>query len=123
MAVVYDRAGNTVSKTLSGACSKLSTGNCINGYQTTKYKCPSGYIYSHTNSCSSSTTTSRYTGGGYTTTTKSTTSSGSSDPCHCASICGVCSKYTGEAQKSCYSSCTSDANSCYRCCGQYNDCA
>ncbi len=56
IAVAYDKAGNTISKTLGGSCSKLSTGSCINGYQTTTYKCPSGYTYSYTNSCSSQTT-------------------------------------------------------------------
>ena len=153
IAVAYDKAGNTVNKTLGGSCSKLSTGSCINGYQTTTYKCPSGYTFSYTNSCSSittftsgscgniscpnnyyqcgcsccssgggnTTTTTRYSGGGNTTTTtRTTTSSGSSDPCHCSSICGACGKLTGDAQKACYKDCSSDSSHCYRCCGKYN---
>ena len=77
IAVAYDRAGNTVSKTLGGAC-KSSTGSCINGYQITTYKCPSGYTSSYTISCSSPTTTPRYTGGGNTTTTTRYSGGGSS---------------------------------------------
>ena len=115
IAVAYDKAGNTVSKTLGGSCSKLSTGSCINGYQTTTYKCPSGYTYSYTSSCSSPTNTTTtnscgniscpnnyyqcgcsccYSGGGNTTTTTRYSGGGNitttTKVCHCSKVYSNC---------------------------------
>ena len=134
IAVVYDKSGNIINKTLDNACTS-KTSDCNNGYKITDYTCNSGYTYSTKTSCSSTgtttrttcgtiycpsgmhqsgctcvsdgssnTTTTSYSGGGNTTTTK----------CQCSNVYASCiaAHGTGQVSSDLSEACARSQKSC-----------
>ena len=130
IAVVYDKAGNIINKTLDNACTS-KTSDCNNGYKITDYTCNSGYTYSTKTSCSSITTSTSgscgniscpnnyyqcgcsccYSGGGNTPTTTRYSGGGSSGGGNTTTTtkgCTVISKCMSECMSTCGSTIASE---------------